>query len=147
MTRFSGECSACPLLLDVLPELHKLPYFLVELGLHLADLLELCPDPPQGLGPQLAPTGCQREAQAHGDRHPPAYRGGCLRRDPLDRRGNIRDLGHNPRHQGCAIIGAIGEAVVTCGHEVSHGTGITEPGEIPTGIGTVLFLGTRGPIG
>jgi hypothetical protein len=24
----------------------------------------VCPDPPQGLGPQLAPTGCQREAQA-----------------------------------------------------------------------------------
>jgi hypothetical protein len=46
-----------------------------------------------------------------------------------------------------AIIGAIGEAVVTCGHEVSHGTGIIEPGEIPTGVGTVLFLGTRGPIG
>jgi hypothetical protein len=46
-----------------------------------------------------------------------------------------------------AIIGAIGEAVVTCGHEVSHGTGITEPGEIPTGVGTVLFLGTRGPVG
>jgi hypothetical protein len=22
----------------------------------------VCPDPPQGLGPQLAPTGCQREA-------------------------------------------------------------------------------------
>jgi hypothetical protein len=42
MTRFSGECSACPLLLDVLPELHKLPCFLVELGLHLTDLLELC---------------------------------------------------------------------------------------------------------
>jgi hypothetical protein len=42
MTRFSGVCSACPLLLDVLPELHKLPCFLVELGLHLADLLELC---------------------------------------------------------------------------------------------------------
>jgi hypothetical protein len=42
MTRLSGECSACPLLLDVLPELHKLSCFLVELGLHLADLLELC---------------------------------------------------------------------------------------------------------
>jgi hypothetical protein len=42
MTRFSGECSACPLLLDVLPELHKLPCFLVELGLHLANFLELC---------------------------------------------------------------------------------------------------------
>jgi hypothetical protein len=42
MTRFSGECSACPLLLDVSPELHKLSCFLIELGLHLADLLELC---------------------------------------------------------------------------------------------------------
>jgi hypothetical protein len=42
MTRFSDECSTCPLLLDVLPELHKLSCFLVELGLHLADLLELC---------------------------------------------------------------------------------------------------------
>jgi hypothetical protein len=41
MTRFSGECSACPLLLDVLPELHKLPCILVELGRHLTDLLEL----------------------------------------------------------------------------------------------------------
>jgi hypothetical protein len=42
MTRFSGQCSACPLLLDVLLELHKLSCFLVELGLHLVDLLELC---------------------------------------------------------------------------------------------------------
>jgi hypothetical protein len=42
MTRFSGQCSACTLLLDVLSELHKLSCFLVELGLHLADLLELC---------------------------------------------------------------------------------------------------------
>jgi hypothetical protein len=46
-----------------------------------------------------------------------------------------------------AIIGAIGEAVVTCGHEVSHGTGVTEPGEIPTIVGLVIFLGTRGPVG
>jgi hypothetical protein len=42
MTRFFGERSAYPLLLDVLPELHKLPCFFVELGLHLADLLKLC---------------------------------------------------------------------------------------------------------
>jgi hypothetical protein len=42
MTRFSGWCSACPLLSDVLPELHKLSCFLVEPGLHLTDLLELC---------------------------------------------------------------------------------------------------------
>jgi hypothetical protein len=42
MTHFSGWCSACPLLPDVLPELHKLSCFLVEPSLHLADLLELC---------------------------------------------------------------------------------------------------------
>jgi hypothetical protein len=42
MTRFSGRCSACPLLLDILPKLHKLSCFLVEPGLYLADLLELC---------------------------------------------------------------------------------------------------------
>jgi hypothetical protein len=46
-----------------------------------------------------------------------------------------------------AIIGAIGEVVVTCGHKVSHGTRITEPGEIPTKVGLVFFLGTRGPVG
>jgi hypothetical protein len=102
----------------------------------------VCPDPPQGLGPQLAPVGCQREAQAQGDRHPLAYRGGCLRRDPLDRRGNIRDLGHNPRRQGCGHHRS--NRMITCGHEVSHGIGITEPGEIPTRVGLVFFLETRG---
>jgi hypothetical protein len=42
MTRSSDECSACPLLLDVLSELHKSPRFFIELGLHLVELLELC---------------------------------------------------------------------------------------------------------
>jgi hypothetical protein len=42
MTRFSGRSLAYPLLPDILPELHKLSCFLVEPGLHLADLLELC---------------------------------------------------------------------------------------------------------
>jgi hypothetical protein len=42
MTRFSGWCSAWPLLPDVLPKLHKLSCFFVEPGLHLADLLKLC---------------------------------------------------------------------------------------------------------
>jgi hypothetical protein len=42
MTRSSGECLACPFLLDVLPKLHKPPCFFVELGLHLAELLKLC---------------------------------------------------------------------------------------------------------
>jgi hypothetical protein len=42
MMRFSGWCSTCPLLPDILPKLHKLSCFLVEPGLHLADLLELC---------------------------------------------------------------------------------------------------------
>jgi hypothetical protein len=42
MTRFFGRCPARPLLPDILPKLHKLSCFLVEPGLHLADLLELC---------------------------------------------------------------------------------------------------------
>jgi hypothetical protein len=42
MSRSSGECSTCPLLLDVLLELHKSPRFFVKLGLHLTELLELC---------------------------------------------------------------------------------------------------------
>jgi hypothetical protein len=65
--RFFGRSLVCPFLPDVPPELLKCSCSLVEPGLHLADLLELCvltPPPPQGLGPQLAPEGCQREAQA-----------------------------------------------------------------------------------
>jgi hypothetical protein len=50
MTRSSGECSACPLLLDVLSELHKPPCFFIELGLYLAELLELCILTPAGTG-------------------------------------------------------------------------------------------------
>jgi hypothetical protein len=42
-----------------------------------------------------------------------------------------------------AIVRATGEAVVTCGHEVPHGTGITEAREIPTEVKVILFLGTR----
>jgi hypothetical protein len=49
--------------------------------------------------------------------------------------------------EAVATIGAIGEAVVTCGHEFPHGTGVTEPGEIPTIVRLVIFLGTRGPVG
>jgi hypothetical protein len=43
-----------------------------------------------------------------------------------------------------AIVKAAREAVVTCRYEVSHGAGITESGEIPTEVGVVLFLRTRG---
>jgi hypothetical protein len=46
-----------------------------------------------------------------------------------------------------AIVRATGEAVVTCGHEVSHGIGITKSEEIPTEVGVVVFLGTRGSVG
>jgi hypothetical protein len=45
--------------------------------------------------------------------------------------------------EAMAIVRAAGEAVVTCGHEVSHGTGITESGEISTEVGVVVFLGTH----
>jgi hypothetical protein len=44
-----------------------------------------------------------------------------------------------------SIVRVAGEAVVTCGHEVSHGTGITESEEIPTDVGVFLFLGIVGP--
>jgi hypothetical protein len=107
----------------------------------------MCPDPPQGLGPQLAPAGCQREKQAQGDRHPPAYRGGCLRRDPEINVETFATWATTFVVKAVAIVRATGEAVVTCGREVSHGTGITEPGEIPTGVRVVFFLGTRGPVG
>ena len=46
--------------------------------------------------------------------------------------------------EAVVIVGAAGEAVVTCGHEVSHGTGITKSGEIPTEVGVVFLLGTHG---
>jgi hypothetical protein len=46
MRRSSGKFSVCPLLLDVLSELHKPPCFFVELGLHLVELLEPCVQTP-----------------------------------------------------------------------------------------------------
>jgi hypothetical protein len=42
-----------------------------------------------------------------------------------------------------AIVRTTGEAVVTCEHEVPHGTEVIEAREIPTGVGVVLFLGTH----
>jgi hypothetical protein len=107
----------------------------------------VCPDPPQGLGPQLVPAGCQREKQAQGDRHPPAYQGGCLHRDPQIDVETFSTWATTLIVKAVAIIRATREAVVTCGHEVSHGTGIAEPREILTGVGVVFFLRTRGPIG
>jgi hypothetical protein len=41
------------------------------------------------------------------------------------------------------IVRTTGEAVVTCGHEAPHGTGVIESREIPTRVGVVLFLRTR----
>jgi hypothetical protein len=49
--------------------------------------------------------------------------------------------------EAAATIGTIGEAVVACGHEVPHGTRVTELGEIPTKVGLIIFLGTRGSVG
>jgi hypothetical protein len=48
-----------------------------------------------------------------------------------------------PVVEAVVIVGAAREVVVTCRHEISHGTGITKSGEIPTGVGVVVFLGTR----
>jgi hypothetical protein len=49
--------------------------------------------------------------------------------------------------EAAATVGTIGKAVVACGHEVPQGTGVTKSGEIPTKVGFVVFLGTRGPVG
>jgi hypothetical protein len=49
--------------------------------------------------------------------------------------------------EAVVIVRAAREAVVTCGHEVLHGTRITESGEIPTKVGVVVLLGTRGSRG
>jgi hypothetical protein len=49
--------------------------------------------------------------------------------------------------EAVVIVGAAGEVLVTCGHEVSHDTRVTESREIPTEVGVVLFLGTRGFVG
>jgi hypothetical protein len=49
--------------------------------------------------------------------------------------------------EAVVIVGVAREAVFTCGHEVSHDTRITESEEIPTEVGVVLFLGTRGSVG
>jgi hypothetical protein len=57
MTRSSGECPACPFLLDILSELHKPPCFFAELGLHLAELLELCVMTPIGTGTTASSCG------------------------------------------------------------------------------------------
>jgi hypothetical protein len=49
--------------------------------------------------------------------------------------------------EAAATVGTVGKAVVACGHEVPHGTGVTESGEIPTKVGLVIFLGTRELVG
>jgi hypothetical protein len=57
MTGSSDGCSACPLLFDVLSELHKPPCFPVDPGLHLTDLLELCVPTPAGTGTTASSRG------------------------------------------------------------------------------------------
>jgi hypothetical protein len=42
-----------------------------------------------------------------------------------------------------AIVRTTREAVVACGHEAPHGTGVIEGREIPTGVGDVLLLRTH----
>jgi hypothetical protein len=104
----------------------------------------VCPDPPQGPRPQLAPAGSQRETQAQGRRHFLACRGGRLHRDPLIDVETLASWVVTLVVKAVAIVRVAGEAVVTSGHEVSHGTGVMESGEIPNEVGVVLFLGTRG---
>jgi hypothetical protein len=135
MTGSSGECSACPLLLDVLSELYKPPCFLIDLGLHLVDLLELCVLTPIGTGTTASSRGCQREM-----RHAEVVAFVVISLIDVE---TFATRAITLVVKVVAIVRAPGEAVVTCGHEVPHGTGITKAREIPTEVGVILFLGTR----
>jgi hypothetical protein len=47
--------------------------------------------------------------------------------------------------EAAATVGTVGKAIVACGHEVSHGTGVAKSREIPTDVGLVVFLSPEGP--
>jgi hypothetical protein len=49
--------------------------------------------------------------------------------------------------EAAATVGTVGKAVVSCGHEVLHGTGVAKSREIPTEVGLIIFLGPQGPVG
>jgi hypothetical protein len=49
--------------------------------------------------------------------------------------------------KAAATVGTVGEAVVTCGHKVPHGTGVAKSREISADAGVVIFLRPRGPVG
>jgi hypothetical protein len=49
--------------------------------------------------------------------------------------------------EAAATVGTVGKAVVACGHEVPHGTGVAKSREIPKEVRLVIFLGPRGPVG
>jgi hypothetical protein len=124
-----------------LSELHKPLRFLVELGLRLAELLELC---------VLTPRRDWDHSYLNARRW---HRGVVIFRHaevvvfamiPLT---DVETLAITLVVKAVVIVGAAREAVVTCGHEVSHGTGITKSGEIPTEVGVVLFLGTHRSVG
>jgi hypothetical protein len=103
----------------------------------------VCPDPPQGLGPQLAPAGCYARCGPRGIvnlRHTEVVAFVVISLINVE---TFATWAVTLVIKVMAIVKTTGEAVVTCGHEVSHGIGITEAGEIPTGVRVVLFLGTR----
>jgi hypothetical protein len=117
MTRSSSECSACPLLLDVLSELHKPPRFFVELGLHPAELLKLCALIPHG---DLDHSQLPRDLNAR-RRH----RGVVIFWHaevvvsvviPLIDVETLATWVITLIAEAVVIVGAAGEAVVTCGH-------------------------------
>jgi hypothetical protein len=84
----------------------------------------VCPDPPQGLRPQLAPTGSQRETQAQGviiSWHAEVVVFVVI---PLIDVETLATWVITLVVKAVAIVRVAGEAVVTCGHEVSHGTGV-----------------------
>jgi hypothetical protein len=104
----------------------------------------VCPDPPQGPEPHLAPRDLNARRRHRGvvvSWHAKVVVFVVI---PLIDVETLASWVVTLVVKVVAIVRVAGEAVITCGHEVSHGTRITESGEIPTEVGVVLFLETRG---
>jgi hypothetical protein len=148
MTGFSGECSAYPLLFNVLSELHKPTCFPIDSGMHLTDLLELyVPTPRRDWDHSLLSRDVNARCVPRGIvilRHTKVVAFVVISLTDVE---TFATWAVTLVVKAVAIVRTTGEAVITCDHEFPHGSEVIEAREIPTEVGVVLFLGTRWPEG
>jgi hypothetical protein len=95
--------STCPLLLEGLLKLLELLPLLVELGLHLVELHELCVlTPRRGPDHNLLPRDLDARCWRLGRCCLLACQAGCPLRAPHARYGSTRESSRNPRRQSCS---------------------------------------------